>query len=296
MRRNARLRTHALTLVMLTAAVGLSGRAEAQQTGLFPLAPIRRQRVPCDREDPTYKIYKSQYFGYHPTCWQKFPSGWGCPSREGPDREKSLKEYKLGHAPAEDTAGAGMGPGQEPGPERRAPLDNRPAPQPRLPEEDPFTSPNANPRVPGAAPLPGERAPGTEVDPFQQLNNRPGASNSRPRPGQSAPAATTDSAPELTAPGGGPVQGSAARTPRRDPDGALAAATADDQPVLGMSDDEPPAAGNANASADSSAEVPVASADTNAAASSSTPAQTAQPRRRLFGNLFSNISSAWSRQ
>ena len=85
MRINARRGSHALTLVVLTAAVSLSGRVEAQQTGLFPLAPIRRQRVPCDREDPTYKIYKQQYFGYHPTYWRTFPPGWGCPSTEAPE-------------------------------------------------------------------------------------------------------------------------------------------------------------------------------------------------------------------
>src|SRR5262245_41811807 len=66
MRSNSRRVAHALTMVVLTAAVSLSGRAEAQQTGMFPLAPIRRQRVPCNQEDPTYKIYKQQYFGYHP--------------------------------------------------------------------------------------------------------------------------------------------------------------------------------------------------------------------------------------
>ncbi len=83
MRTNARRGSHALTMVVLTAAVSLSGRVEAQQTGLFPLAPIRRQRVPCDREDPTYKIYKQQYFGYHPTCWRTFPRRLGMPEQRG---------------------------------------------------------------------------------------------------------------------------------------------------------------------------------------------------------------------
>ena len=83
MRTNSRRGAHALTMVVLTAAVSLSGRVEAQQTGLFPLAPIRRQRVPCDREDPTYKIYKQQYFGYHPTCWRHVPAGLGMPESRG---------------------------------------------------------------------------------------------------------------------------------------------------------------------------------------------------------------------
>ena len=96
MRRNSWRGSHALILVVLTAAVSLSGRVEAQQTGLFPLAPIRRQRVPCDREDPTYKIYKQQYFGYHPTRWRTFPAGWGCPSSEAPNKEKSFHEHASG--------------------------------------------------------------------------------------------------------------------------------------------------------------------------------------------------------
>ena len=70
--------------------------ARAQQTGLFPLAPIKRQRVPCDQEDPIYKIYKHQYFGYHPTCWRQFPTGWGCPSPTAPDKEKSFKKIPFG--------------------------------------------------------------------------------------------------------------------------------------------------------------------------------------------------------
>ena len=36
--------------------------AHAQQTGLFPLAPIRRQRPPCDQEDPAYKMYQGEIF------------------------------------------------------------------------------------------------------------------------------------------------------------------------------------------------------------------------------------------
>src|SRR5262249_4029368 len=105
MRTNARRGAHALTMVVLTAAVSLSGRVEAQQTGLFPLAPIRRQRVPCDQEDPTYKIYKHQYFGYHPTCWRTFPAGWGCPSAEAPNKEQSFRALPPGNVP-EDEEGA----------------------------------------------------------------------------------------------------------------------------------------------------------------------------------------------
>jgi len=66
--------------------------AEAQQGGLFPLAPIRRERVPCEMENPIYGLYRNEYFGYHPTCWRRFPSGWGCPSPEAPNAAASFKE------------------------------------------------------------------------------------------------------------------------------------------------------------------------------------------------------------
>ena len=100
MRTNSRRRDQGLVLAVLTVVLSLPELAQAQQTGLFPLAPIKRQRVPCDQEDPIYKTYKHQYFGYHPTCWRPFPDGWGCPSRLAPtkaDWEKSLKETPLGN-------------------------------------------------------------------------------------------------------------------------------------------------------------------------------------------------------
>ncbi|MHC5543662.1 hypothetical protein ACYOEI_36010, partial [Singulisphaera rosea] len=68
--------------------------AEAQQSGLFPLAPIRRERVPCAAEDPVYGMYRKEYFGYHPTCWRKFPAGWGCPSPEAPNVEQAFRTRK----------------------------------------------------------------------------------------------------------------------------------------------------------------------------------------------------------
>ena len=72
----------ALGLTMSLIAPSL---AEAQQSGLFPNIGVRRQRVPCAAEDPVYKLYRHEYFGYHPTCWRRFPAGWGCPSPEAPN-------------------------------------------------------------------------------------------------------------------------------------------------------------------------------------------------------------------
>ena len=149
MRTNLRRGRRALVLVGLTWAVSLAGRAQAQQTGLFPLAPIRRQRVPCEQADPVYKIYKQQYFGYHPTCWRRFPDGWGCPSPEAPNREKSFQDIKPG-------AGAGAGPEAEAPPpeEMGAPPAGGARPTPTLPEErSPFETDTG---APGGAAMPGQ--------------------------------------------------------------------------------------------------------------------------------------------
>ena len=109
MRINSRIRGRVLVLAALIVVVSLPELARAQQTGLFPLAPIKRQRVPCDQEDPIYKTYKHQYFGYHPTCWRQFPTGWGCPSPAAPDREASFKEFPFGGGEGRETPAARRG-------------------------------------------------------------------------------------------------------------------------------------------------------------------------------------------
>lgn len=317
MRTNSRMMTRVLTLVVLIGAVGFAERVQAQQTGLFPLAPIRRQRVPCDQEDPTYKVYKQQYFGYHPTCWRTFPAGWGCPSGQKPDVEKSKKEILPGNSPE---PGGDIEEGM--GPDRNPQLDRRPD-RPGIPEgPDPFEAPGAG--APNVAPLPdrGNAAPGRTTpaprrgnapegaSPFEELNNRPNAMT-RPRGGSGArgeamPAAPADEAPELSAPAT-PVQGSASRsrtrsrTPTRtlDADGQLAAST-DDRPTLGLPEDD---AAAATATDDSTGDGQTSSLGSYSSTSpypgtsaAATPAPAAQPRRRLFGNLFSSLGSSWTRR
>ena len=82
----------ALGLTMSLIAPSL---AEAQQSGLFPNIGVRRQRVPCAAEDPVYKLYRHEYFGYHPTCWRRFPAGWGCPSPEAQNAAAAFKAFPL---------------------------------------------------------------------------------------------------------------------------------------------------------------------------------------------------------
>lgn len=170
----------ALTVVMTVSA--LSEWAAAQQTGLFPLAPIRRQRVPCSQEDPVYRLYKEQYFGYHPTMWRKFPAGWGAPSPEAPNAAASYAAIPL--QPPEDFD-EGLGDtgefGEEPG------MGGQPAgPRPELPappaeDRSPFEL--EPPNGPGGAapnlnepPIPrGPAAPEGDDSPFDQFNPRASA-------------------------------------------------------------------------------------------------------------------------
>jgi hypothetical protein len=286
-------------MVVLTAAVSLCGRAEAQQSGLFPLAPIRRQRVPCDREDPTYKIYKQQYFGYHPTCWRTFPAGWGCPSGEAPDFARSKRELPPGHA-TEETAGEGGSPFEDENPPPR----QRPAPRiPAVPEDrspfemegPPIGAPNVNPlprgnAAPRTAPAPRGDRPFDDV-PNQGAATTPSRNRSQAR---SAPTAPADGAPALSAPAGPPAAGSALRSERDDGEGEESTASTEG-PLLGLSDSDlvrpdsgaplyDPQAGSATAAADTTASGDVA------------PAPAAQPRRRIFGNLFSSLTPSWLRR
>lgn len=180
-----------MSLAVVMTVSAFSEWAAAQQTGLFPLAPIRRQRVPCSQEDPVYKLYKEQYFGYHPTMWRRFPDGWGAPSPEAPNAAASYAAIPL--QPPEDideglgdTGEFGDNPdmGGQPGgvkPELPAP----PGEQDRSPFElEPpngagGAAPNRDePPIPGnpAAPRRGEPSP------FEQLNPRASA----PRGGNAA--------------------------------------------------------------------------------------------------------------
>src|SRR4051794_33602426 len=72
-------RSRATALLFLTICLGAPSLASAQ---LLPNLPIRRQRPPCEMENPQYKMIRQEYWGHYPTCWRRFPPGWGCPSPE----------------------------------------------------------------------------------------------------------------------------------------------------------------------------------------------------------------------
>ena len=78
-----------------TALPGTMGVAQAQQSGLFPLHPIKRERVPCPLEDPIYKQYRTQYYGYYPTQWRPFPQGCNMASPEGPHTREALQKQPI---------------------------------------------------------------------------------------------------------------------------------------------------------------------------------------------------------
>jgi hypothetical protein len=127
---------------------------------LFPNAPLKkRPKPPCELENPVHKYYREQFWGHYPTCWRKWPTGWGCPSAEKPNWELEKQKTPLDKLEPLDVDEAEL-PGMEPGPERPG---GRPAGQPVLPdlpgEADPFKD-----LLPG-----GNTKPGGANDPFRDL-------------------------------------------------------------------------------------------------------------------------------
>jgi hypothetical protein len=284
MRTNSRSRGCGLVLAVLTLVSSLPELARAQQTGLFPNMNVRRQRVPCDQEDPIYKVYKHQYYGYHPTCWRTFPSGWGCPSREAPNREQSFKEIPL-------QAGERLPSLDQPGTDEMTPPPGTTRPgMPALPGggRSPFEE---EPGAPPGAPRGGQnpRQP-PQRDPFEL--DKPDAP-AAPAPGQPRPpgAGAATNGPELSAPAATPPATQGARTSRnestdeavaRDDDGPLLAlpsvnlAPVDDPGVPFGTQPPPPAAATAP--------------NTTATTAASTP------RRGFLSGLFSNLGANWARR
>ena len=284
MRRDIKWGGRALVMAVLTMAVSLSERAQAQQTGLFPLAPIRRERPPCPNEDPVYKYYKQQYFGYHPTCWSPFPAGWGCPSKQTADREKEFAERPLGKPPERGIGEDGLDDDRD----VQQPRNVQPAipdvPKPR----DPFEM-DAGPATPPPA---GGQNPRTRPrSPFEDVPQ--GAAVSPSRRGSRVRTATPgqgDDAPDLAAPAGQPEVNDSARASDNDSEGARVA-QGDNVPLLNVEDLDPRRS-NSNGSLFETQ--PIQSG--TATASSSTTNQPAPPRRGLISNLFGSLGLNWTRR
>jgi hypothetical protein len=287
------MRVTALGLGVMALVLSLPELARAQPGGLFPNAPIRRQRVPCDQEDPIYRTYKYKYYGYHPTCWRTFPEGWGCPSPEAPDRKKSFEKQKLG-AKEEELPGAL--PGAE-APER--PEGGRPG-QPEVPRRvDPFeTEPDTG--KPGNAPAAprGRQAPAIPPggDPFQldKPETPPAAAPNPPRAARmrSSPSPTVGNEPELSAPADERNRNTGARTSRNERDDATDN-QAGDGPLLALPNVNLPPV---NDSAFFGIEPPPATANDAAAANSTNAPAAAPPRRGFLSGLFNNLGLNWTRR
>jgi hypothetical protein len=294
MRRDFKWGGRALVMAVLTMAVSLSERAQAQQTGLFPLSTIRRERPPCQNEDPVYKYYKQRYFGYHPTCWAPFPAGWGCPSKQTADKEKEFAERPLGKPPEMEEGD--LGPEDNRGQQPRGAQPNIPdLGQPRDPFEmdpRPNGAPGANPLPPrdgqtprATPPRDGGRSPFDDLPKGAAVS--PSRRSARPRtvtPGQG------DDAPELSAPMGQPEQDAAARSTRGDADEETVA-RGDNGPVLNVEDLDAPRPSNAASLFDSQPMQP-----TVPAAASDSTNQPPPPRRGLISNLFGGLGLNWMRR
>jgi hypothetical protein len=299
---NSRRASLALVVGVLSALVGVSERALAQQTGLFPLAPIRRQRVPCDQEDPIYKINKQKFFGYHPTAWRRFPEGWSLPSPDAPNREQSFKEIKLGSTPESFEGEAGPGEEMRPqpgpgGPGGRPPAATLPADRSPFETDVPGAAPGAAaPPRGGQAPKPATPPPGAR-SPFEDLPDPGAAPPVKPRAPQSAvtPPVPGAGAPELTAPEAQPRPSVGMRSRRGESDqeaadeenGPLLALPSIDfsrPDQLGAGPEIPPGA-NA-ALAENTASNPGTAA----------PPQAPPQRRGLLSNLFGGLGLNWLRR
>jgi hypothetical protein len=291
MRRDIKWGGRALVLAVLTLAVSLSERAQAQQTGLFPLAPIRRERRPCPNEDPVYKYYKQQYFGYHPTCWSPFPAGWGCPSKQSVDKDKEFNDRPLGKPPERGGEGE-EGLGDDQGGQQPRPAQPITPGQPT--ERDPFEMdprPNGGPAAPPAGGQTPRATPRRNGSPFEDLPQgaalSPSGRGTRARtvtPGQG------DDAPELSAPAGQPDQNASSRSSQSDADGE-SVARGDSVPLLNVEDLDAPRSGNNTPLFDSQ---PIQSG-----APVNTSNSTTQPppqRRGLISNLFGSLGLNWTRR
>ena len=66
--------------------------------------------MPCPAEEPIYKLYRSQYYGYYPPQWRQFPEGWHLKSPQSPNRQEELEEAAGDASRADPTRRGRRGP------------------------------------------------------------------------------------------------------------------------------------------------------------------------------------------
>lgn len=277
----------------LALVVGLPALAQAQ---LFPNIYIQRERTPCPNEPPFYAHVRQNYYGYFPTCWRKFPQGWGCPcpNPEVVDVARDLRENPIDKAKLErlpddiDRDRTGGAPPRTPEGGRRPlendanipPLPDLPgplSPAPGRPDATPPTGPV--PGRPGAAP----RDPFDPLTPDLPRSTGPGASLRGPAP-----------VPVPDGPALEPPQGVSAAEPGPPGDAFAGGGT----PVLALPEMErTPAGPPADPGAVPTMPPTLPPDATYVEAPSASPPPPAQAPRRpsLIGGLINNMSN-WRRR
>ena len=214
-------------LLAMLVVLGLPALAQAQ---LFPNLQVKRQRPSCAAEDPIYRVYRQQFYGYYPTQWRSFPPGWHLLSPEGvtPAQLEAARidiQKQIDNTPRP--------PGEEDGaiePEDGQDMPDVPASKPEgaLPVPPRGGSVfDLAPEPPGApAPLPNETAPPTvprasvrrpAADPLADLSADPLDSAPPLDDAEPADSADADSPPALP-PLDGNVSPGASYAPRDDDD------------------------------------------------------------------------------
>jgi hypothetical protein len=285
-------------LAVLTVLLSLTGLAQAQQNGLFPLQPIQRERVPCPAEEPIYKLYRSRYFGYYPPQWRPFPDGWHLKTPQSPNRQEELKKQ-----PVLPVAPTPPDEGEEPMAPAggRQAIPNPPAENERSPFEMDRPD-NAGQPAPGAgagaARRPGGAPPpaADDTSPFETPAPRPtpggatpGAAPRSPQPTRPAPRLPDTGSPDLDAPG---APGAA----RNDSQGETG--TADRGPLLATTDATLPPVEEAGLPGQPSTTETVLGgpAATAPVANSPDSQPQSQPRRSRLSALFGGFGLNWLRR
>ncbi len=285
MLRATRRRIGAPAWLALGLVVGLPLAAEAQ---LFPNRTIKRQREACVNEPPFNAHVRRDYYGYYPTCWSRFPAGWGCPcpNPELPDAAASFRNRPLdpirpdalnGAEPGTDDAAPAMNPDTpavDPNmpevPRGRSPFNLDDRPDPGTAPANPNPNPAPNPRIPGTG-RPGPRSGDNPT--LNPAGRNPGATSLLEMPSVPSPTIVAESHLEPGALALAPDAALASISPSTP--AASAASPATDRPDLGPLSSAPLPAGSTPDS--NLADRPMLG----------TPAPAQAPQRRsLLGGLF----------
>ena len=283
MRTNSRSRGRGLVLAVLTLVVSLPELARAQQTGLFPLAPIKQTAGAMRPGRSDLQNLQASVFRLSPDVLAAVPERLGLPEPRGARQGEIVQgnpAWQTGET-AEDDGDEGTEAGRR--------CDARPA-RPALPgggrspfETDDRQAGAAIATATSQAPLPTPPGDPFELDTSRLPRHRDRVSRST-RPGAAS------NGPELSAPAEqpGPIQGTA-RAEMSPPTNPTTAD--DDGPVLALPRVNLPPVDDAGRSVWNPATAPAANAlERHTIAGSSTP------RRGLLSGFFNNLGLNWVRR